>query len=102
MAWRQGENGEIGCIEDTRLARIESKLDEVGTAVVALARMEEKMITLFKRMDNYDQGHTDVAERLTKMEMRVGSNGQMLRFAERIFWIVLSAGVGYLFWSLRG
>lgn len=89
-------------MSEDRLDRIESKLDEVGKAIVALARMEERMMTLFKRMDNYDQGHTDVAERLTKMEMRVGSNGQMLRFAERIFWIVLSAGVGYLFWSLRG
>lgn len=102
MAYRQKENGEFGCIEDTRLGRIESKLDEVGTAIIAMARIEEKMITLFKRMDHYDVTQSDATDRLTKMEMRVGSNGQMLRFAERVFWIVVSAGIGYLFWSLRG
>ena len=31
--------------DDHRLERIENKLDEVGKAIVALARMEERMIT---------------------------------------------------------
>ena len=39
---------------DERLMRIEDKLDKLSNAVVTLARMEERMITLFKRMDHYD------------------------------------------------
>lgn len=44
--------------DEARLERIEKKLDEVGQAIVALARMEERMITLFKRMDKLDQEQT--------------------------------------------
>jgi hypothetical protein len=83
--------------DDARLERIERKLDEVGQAIVALARMEERMITLFKRMDNLDQEQAQHGRRLQLVEGRVGNNGQMLRFAERVFWIVVTAGVAYAF-----
>lgn len=89
-------------MSEDRLDRIESKLDEVGKAIVALARMEERMMTLFKRMDTLDAVQDDQTDRLYKLENRVGNNGQALRFAERVFWIVTSAGVGYLFWKIRG
>ena len=64
--------------DDHRLERIESKLDEVGKAIVALARMEERMITLFKRMDTLDGEQSAQARRLSLVENRVGSNGQSL------------------------
>ena len=37
--------------EENRLERIEKKLDEMSKAIISLARMEERMVTLFKRMD---------------------------------------------------
>jgi hypothetical protein len=83
--------------DDARLERIEKKLDEVGQAIVALARMEERMITLFKRMDTLDQEQAHHGRRITLIENKVGSNGQMLRFAERVFWIVVTAGVAFIF-----
>ena len=88
--------------DEARLERIEKKLDEVGQAIVALARMEERMITLFKRMDNLDQEQSQQGQRLLLVEGKVGSNGQMLRFAERVFWIVVSAGIAYIFTTMRG
>lgn len=103
MTWKNLDGIEkIECIEDARLARIENKLDEVGSAIIAMARIEEKMITLFRRMDNYDAAQSSATERLSKIEMHVGTNGQMLRFAERVFWIVVTAGVGFLFYMARG
>ena len=39
---------------EDRLTRIEDKLDKLSNAVVTLARMEERMITVFKRMDHID------------------------------------------------
>ena len=88
--------------EDARLERIEKKLDEVGQAIVALARMEERMITLFKRMDKLDHDQSDHFRRLQLVEGRVGTNGQMLRFAERVFWIVVTAGVAFAFNKTKG
>lgn len=87
--------------DDARLERIEKKLDQVGDAIVALARMEERMITLFKRMDTLDADQAAQGRRLTLVESKVGNNGQALRFAERVFWIVATSGVGYLFFLLR-
>ena len=87
--------------DDARLERIEKKLDQVGDAIVALARMEERMITLFRRMDTLDADQAAQGRRLTLVESRVGNNGQALRFAERVFWIVATSGVGYLFFLLR-
>ena len=87
--------------DDARLERIEKKLDTVGDAIVALARMEERMITLFKRMDTLDNEQSAYGRRLTLVENRVGSNGQALRFAERLFWIVATAAVGLIFYKLR-
>ena len=86
---------------EARLERIEKKLDEMGEAIVALARMEERMVSLFKRMDSYDKAQTRNIERIENLEKVQGVNGQTLRFAERVFWIIISAFVGYLFFKMR-
>ena len=52
-----------------RLTRIEDKLDKMSEAIVSLARMEERMITLFKRMDTYDAQQSLVSDRLAKVEV---------------------------------
>ena len=84
-------------IDDVRLERIEAKLDSVGEALVALARLDERMITLFRRMDGLDNQQDKQSNRLVKLEGNVGSNGASLRFAERVFWIVLAAVVTFAF-----
>lgn len=73
--------------QTTRLNRIEEKLDKVGEAVVSLARMEERMITLFNRMDNYDKKQTSMEERLGKVELNQASNA----WVERIVWLAVGA-----------
>ena len=86
---------------DARLQRIEQKLDDMGEAIIALARMEERMVSLFKRMDAYDKTQARNVERLETLEKAQGVNGQTLRFAERAFWIIISASVGFLFFKMR-
>lgn len=83
--------------DDERLERIERKLDTMAEAIVTLARMEERMVTLFRRMDTYDQTQTQLVERVNKLERHVGTNGQALRFAERLFWIVAAGIIGWVF-----
>ncbi len=79
--------------EEKRLERIEQKLDEMSKAIVSLARMEERMVTLFKRMDSYDDAQDKLADRVAKIEKVSGADGVTLRFLERIFWIVATAGI---------
>ena len=71
--------------QTTRLNRIEEKLDKVSEAIVSLARMEERMITLFKRMDNYDDHHRALEGRVTKVEVTHASGA----WAERVVWFIV-------------
>jgi hypothetical protein len=70
-----------------RLNRIEEKLDKVGEAVVSLARMEERMITLFKRMDAYDERQNKMDERLGQIEINYAKNS----WIERAAWVIFAA-----------
>ena len=79
--------------EEKRLERIEQKLDEMSKAIVSLARMEERMVTLFKRMDSYDDAQDKLSDRVSRIEKVSGADGVTLRFLERIFWIVATAGI---------
>lgn len=78
--------------QDLRLNRIEEKLDKVGEAIISMARMEEKMITLFNRMDAYDKKQASVEERLGKTELSQASNA----WIERLVWLAIGVGVTYI------
>ena len=84
-----------------RLGRIEGKLDKLADAVVALARMEERMVTLFNRMNKYEEKQDELEDKVGEISLRVSTDGQTLRFAERVFWIAASAAVSYLFWTIK-
>lgn len=79
--------------QDLRLSRIEEKLDKVGEAIISMARMEEKMITLFNRMDAYDRKQAQVEERLGKTELGQASNA----WIERLVWLVIGVGIAFIF-----
>jgi hypothetical protein len=89
-------------IDTPRLERIENKLDEMSKVIVSLARMEERMVTLFKRMDHYDDEQRFLQEQLRVLSTDSSSRGQALRFAERVWWILLTAAIGASFIYLRG
>jgi len=83
----------ITVTDDARLERMEKKLDTLSEAVVSLARMEERMITLFKRMDKYDDAQTRVVDRVEKVEKITGQRGVVFHMLDKLFWVVVGAGV---------
>ena len=76
-------------MEEARLARIEQKLDKLADAVVSLARMEERMITLFKRMESYENRQADLEERVTDVEKTSATRGAVFRLVDKTVWIVI-------------
>ncbi len=76
-------------MDDQRLKRIEEKLDKMSEAIVSLARMEERMITLFKRMDSYDDRQKTLEIRLSDIEVKHAS----IAWIERLVWIIIGAVV---------
>lgn len=86
---------------DDRLDRIEEKVDKLADAMVEMARMEERLITVFKRMDDMGGMLKKMDDRLDDMERQAIVRGQKIAFAERIFWMIATGAVGLAFVFLR-
>ena len=83
------------------LKRIEDKVDKLAEAVVELARIEERMVSIFKRLDGFEGVFNKFDIRIDEMEKQAIARGQKIAFAERIFWMVLTGAVGLIFIYLR-
>jgi hypothetical protein len=83
-------------MEYDRLSRIEVKLDKLAEAVVQLARMEERMVNLFNRMDTYEERQLRVEKKIEGIDAKVTASVHKVAFAERVFWIALTAVAGVL------
>lgn len=81
--------------------RIEDKLDRLSEAVVGLARMEERMINLFGRMDKYETEHYELKKKVTDLQKTSTKRGTVLDISSRVFWIVLASAVTTAFWIIR-
>jgi len=77
--------------QTTRLNRIEEKLDKVGEAIISLARMEERMITLFKRMDLYDQQQAMIETRINKIEVTSATASEKVSWVDKFLWVFIAA-----------
>ena len=55
-------------MNDPRLSRMEDKLDKLSEAVVPMARMEERLVSVFKRLDRVDEGFNKSDQCMDKLE----------------------------------
>lgn len=76
-------------MSDLRLGRIEEKLDKLADAVVSLARMEERMLTLFKRIEQYEIRQSKLEERVSDIELQDAGKNSVIRIIEKATWLVL-------------
>jgi hypothetical protein len=88
-------------MSDNRLHRIEEKVDKLAEAMVGMVRMEERLVSAFKRMDNIIEYQGKLDARLGEMEKQSIVRGQKIAFAERFFWMVATGAVGLAFVFLR-
>ncbi len=73
----------------------------MSAAMVDMARMEERLVSAFKRIDNVVEYQKKADERLDEMEKQAIARGQKIAFAERIFWMICTGAVGLAFVYLR-
>lgn len=81
--------------------RMEHKIDRLSEAVVQLARMEERMVTLFNRMDKYDEEHDRIETRVDNLENTSTKRGTVFDAVNKSFWIVITALVSSIFWIFK-
>ena len=87
--------------EDPRLGRIEEKLDKLADAVVGLARMEERMLTIFKRIEKYEEKQEDLEDRINSIELDEAGKNSIYRILDKATWLVLGVAVAFFFDILK-
>ena len=88
-------------IADSRLERIEEKLDKLSDTVADLARIEERMLSVFKRLDRHEKRLDDQEDDIREISNDVLLNSKSVKGAERLMWIAISAGASFLVYMMR-
>lgn len=84
-------------MSEERLARIENKVDNLAEAMVLMARIEERMVTIFKRMDRYDEAQDRIDAKLSGLDKNSNRRSVIENILDRGFWIVVAGAVMWYF-----
>jgi vacuolar-type H+-ATPase subunit E/Vma4 len=83
--------------DNNRLDRIEEKLDKLTDAIVAIARAEEKLVTLEKDRNLILERMEKMDERLSKLESDNNQNKGMGKFVVPFFTAIITGLVAFFF-----
>jgi len=81
---------------EKHLDKLGDKIDELTKVVTTMARIEERMVTLFKRMDAYDTRHTSLTERVADIESGATKHAVVFGLFDKLFWLVVGASFAFL------
>ncbi len=74
-----------------RLDRIETKIDQMSEAIIALARAEEKIITLTEFGKQQGEQILSLINRVDKLDTLVRDNASTVTIINKLFWIIIAA-----------
>jgi vacuolar-type H+-ATPase subunit E/Vma4 len=75
---------------EDRLSRVEKKIDTLQEAIVSLARVEERLVTVFNRQSHIETKVDAMDEKVDRLSESVIKG----KSAERIVWLVVAASIG--------
>lgn len=81
---------------ERHLDKLGDKIDELTKVVTTMARIEERMVTLFKRMDVYEARHETLDDRLTSMESGTVKHAVVFGFFDKVFWIIVGGVIAFV------
>lgn len=79
--------------DDKRLDRIEEKIDKLAETVISLARAEEKLVALEDDRQIIHERIDKQNNRIATVEKKTDENEVTIRVINRLFWIIVSAGI---------
>lgn len=75
---------------EDRLSRVEAKIDRLQDAVIALARVEEQLVTVFNRQSSIESKVNSLDDKVDRMVESLAN----ARSVERVVWICIAAAIG--------
>ena len=92
-----------GLDHESRLDRIESKIDDLSKAMISLARAEEKLTSIEKNNFAHYERMNRFSRKLDNLEKIVNDNARTVAFITRLFWMVVtvasSGAIGMYFFN---
>jgi len=74
-----------------RFDRIENKIDKLAEALVALARVEEKMLNLEKNNNNNFDRMNRFSQKLDEIEKKVDDNAHTVGIINKVVYLISAA-----------
>jgi len=89
---------------ESRLDRIERKIDDLSEAMISLARAEEKLTSIEKNNFASYERMNRFSRKLDNLEKMVDNNTRTVSIITRLFWIFVtvatSGGLGMYFFNV--
>jgi|TARA_Y100000356_G_C11067180_1_gene186993 hypothetical protein len=82
-----------------RLDRIEEKIDKMSEAIIALARAEEKIITLTSFSKQQSEQIQSLINRIDRVEQLVNTNSSTVNVINKIFWVIIVGLISAITWE---
>lgn len=79
---------------NTRLDRIEEKLDRLADAMISLARAEEKIEAMSDEHQKQYERINRLSVKIDEIEKIVLDNQRTVQFMHKLFWVVVVAAAG--------
>lgn len=79
---------------NTRLDRIEEKLDRLADAMISLARAEEKIEAMSDEHQKQYERINKLSVKIDEIEKVVLDNQRTVQFMHKLFWVVVVAAAG--------
>ena len=91
---------QVYTIQAQRLDRIEEKLDQMGEAIVMLARAEEKISTLTSFSKQQSEQIQSLINRLDRVDNMVNSNSNTVALINKVFWLIVAGLIAAFTWEM--
>lgn len=83
----------MASIEESRLDRIEQKIDKLSEAMISLARAEEKLMAIEVDRHNIIERLNRHSEKIDELNDLVRDNTRTINNISKFFWLVLAAAI---------
>ena len=84
-----------------RLEKLESKIDKLADAVIAIARIEERVTTILKQNDRFIARMDRLENRVEIVEQKAIVNSKGVSMFERAFWVVFAGIISIIVYTFR-
>lgn len=88
-------------VAEYRIEKIEATLDRLVEAISQIAVVDERLLSLFKRMERFEKRLDEQEDELREIKETVILNAKTITSTERFFWVAVSAGASAFVYFLR-